>query len=117
MLIDMDAEDFFAMMDPPTDRIPPDHPDNFNRIGGGELVLLETPACPWCPPGTDNRAAFPVRQADLERFISPTGPNIQACFPYLSAAQRERIIMGICPACWGKLGPEDREEGSPDDAA
>lgn len=51
-----------------------------------------------------------VRVEDYITFDSPNRPHIQDCFPYLSPAERELLISGICPECWTKLfGGEDDE--------
>ena len=36
------------------------------------------------------------------------GKLAQDAFPYLNADERERLISGICPDCWGEMfGEED----------
>ena len=47
-------------------------------------------------------------------FDMPNRPHIQDIFPYLTPAERELLISGICGECWDKLfppEPEDEEEG------
>ena len=31
------------------------------------------------------------------------GKLAQDAFPYLDAHQREMLISGVCPSCWGKM--------------
>lgn len=38
------------------------------------------------------------------------GELAQVAFPYLSAADREKLISGICPTCWSNMLPPDPEE-------
>ena len=43
-------------------------------------------------------------------FDMPNRPHIQDIFPYLTPAERELLISGICGECWQKLfGGEDDE--------
>jgi len=46
---------------------------------------------------------------DLGRFRR--GEYAQDCFPYLSAADREFLISGICGTCWDEMfaNPEEDE--------
>ena len=47
---------------------------------------------------------------DYLMFDMPNRPHIQDIFPYLTPAERELLISGICPECWDKLfGGEDNE--------
>ena len=51
-----------------------------------------------------------VRVEDYMTFDSPNRPHIQDIFPYLSPAERELLISGICPICWDEMfGGEDDE--------
>lgn len=50
-----------------------------------------------------------VRVEDYLTFDSPNRPHIQDIFPYLSPAERELLLSGICPECWKNIfgGEED----------
>ena len=51
-----------------------------------------------------------VRVEDYFLFDCPNRPHIQDIFPYLSPAERELLLSGICPDCWAKMfGGEDDE--------
>lgn len=42
-----------------------------------------------------------VKKEDYEKYKN--GALVQNAFPYLSAAEREMLITGICDACWKKM--------------
>ena len=44
-----------------------------------------------------------VNRDDWEMFNSPNRPYIQDIFPYLTPAERELLISGMCSKCWNKL--------------
>lgn len=49
-----------------------------------------------------------IKTTDLTRFRG--GTFAQDCFPYLSAADREFLISGICGKCWDNMFPANEEE-------
>lgn len=51
--------------------------------------------------GKTNTKTFSVRPQDLEDYNSRT-KNIQNCFPYLSADDREFIMTGVTKEEWDK---------------
>lgn len=51
-----------------------------------------------------------VRVEDYLVYDSPNRPHIQDIFPYLSPAERELMISGICPKCWEKLFPPEPDD-------
>ena len=53
--------------------------------------------CPICGKST----TVEVEYDDYCKYES--GELIQKCFPYLSAAEREMLISGICDNCWNKM--------------
>lgn len=51
-----------------------------------------------------------VSREDLDIYNSPNRPHVQDIFPYLTPAERELLISGVCPECWEKMfGGEDDE--------
>ena len=44
-----------------------------------------------------------------------TRRHIQEIFPYLSNAEREMLMTGICPKCFDEMFAEDDEEETPED--
>lgn len=51
-----------------------------------------------------------VNRDDWDMFNSPNRPYIQDIFPYLSSAERELLISGMCDSCFTNLfGGEDDE--------
>lgn len=53
--------------------------------------------CPFCGRGNE----VEVNEADYWDWDD--GMMAQDAFPYLSAAEREMLISGICPKCWDKM--------------
>jgi hypothetical protein len=53
-----------------------------------------------------------VPQDDLAKFRK--GVFAQDCFPYLSAADREFLISGICDDCWNEMFPVENEDDDDD---
>ena len=53
--------------------------------------------CPLC--GRANEVE--VNESDYWDWSD--GVLAQVAFPYLSAPEREMLISGICPTCWGKF--------------
>lgn len=47
---------------------------------------------------------------DYFMFDMPNRPYIQDIFPYLTPAERELLISGICGECWEKLFPPEPED-------
>ena len=61
--------------------------------------------CPFCGRGNE----VEVNEADYWDWDD--GMMAQDAFPYLSAAEREMLISGICPKCWDKMfGTEEEDE-------
>lgn len=59
-----------------------------------------------------------VNRYDWDVYNSPSRPHIQDIFPYLSPAERELLISGICEVCFNSLFGEpdfDCEDESDDD--
>ena len=51
-----------------------------------------------------------VNREDWDMYNSPNRPYIQDIFPYLSPAERELLMSGICEECWTRVfGGEDDE--------
>lgn len=50
-----------------------------------------------------------VNREDWDLYNSPSRPHIQDIFPYLSPADRELLISGLCSDCWSSLF--DSEDG------
>ena len=42
-------------------------------------------------------------------FDMPNRPHIQDIFPYLTPAERELLISGICGECWKRMFPEPED--------
>lgn len=61
--------------------------------------------CPMCGCGN----FIEVNEDDYDDWSD--GMNTAVAFPYLSANEREMLISGICPTCWGKMfgGMEDED--------
>ena len=49
-----------------------------------------------------------VNTADLYSYMN--GELVQRAFPYLSAAERELIISGVCDKCFTDMFKDDSEE-------
>ncbi len=64
-------------------------------------VLIIKP-CPFCK--NEYQKMFP---ADGYRRYQ-AGEKVQNCFPHMSTDDREFLITGTCPTCWGlTFGGED----------
>lgn len=48
-----------------------------------------------------------VNREDWDLFNSPSRPFVQDIFPYLSPAERELLISGLCSECWNSLFDDD----------
>jgi hypothetical protein len=59
-------------------------------------VFLSVP-CPDC----GSQESIEVKGPDLYRYNQ--GGHVQDVFPYLSPAQRERLITGVCGPCFEKM--------------
>ena len=51
-----------------------------------------------------------VNRDDWDMYNSPNRPHIQDIFPYLSPAEREMLISGVCETCWNKVFGGDCDE-------
>ena len=51
-----------------------------------------------------------VNRDDWDLFNSPNRPYIQDIFPYLSSAERELLISGMCDSCFTNLFGGDDDE-------
>ena len=60
--------------------------------------------CPFC--GRVNE----VEVNEEDYFDWDDGVATVVAFPYLSAVEREMLISGICPTCWGKMLPPEEVE-------
>lgn len=49
-----------------------------------------------------------VREEDFNRWDN--GENVQDCFPYLDAGQRELLISRVCDDCFNEMFAEEEEE-------
>ena len=65
-----------------------------NTVGDKERLEIE---CRHCNEWHE----FDVNESDLEAW--KLGKKIQDAFPYISAAQRELMLSGLCEECWEKL--------------
>ena len=76
------------------------------------MRLIDTPICPFC--GLTERVE--VAEHEYIAYVMNRIP-IQAAFPTMTAAQRERFISGVCDPCWIKHIRSDaqEEQGVPDD--
>lgn len=70
------------------------------------IVHYET-ICPFC--GTVHFIDIPLDRLCLWQ----SGMTAQEAFPDLSADDRERLISGICPDCWGKMFGDDSDDSLP----
>jgi len=61
--------------------------------------------CPLC--GEEKK--IEVEETDYLRYTE-TKALTQDCFPYLSRADRERLITGICEECGRKMFGDDEDE-------
>lgn len=60
--------------------------------------------CPFC------RKAHEIPVNEMDWLDWEDGANAQDVFPYLSPAEREMIISGICPDCWDAFDEDDEDE-------
>lgn len=51
-----------------------------------------------------------VNREDWDMYNSSNRPHIQDIFPYLSPADREMLISGVCDSCWKKVFGGDDDE-------
>ena len=51
-----------------------------------------------------------VNREDWDLYNSPNRPYIQDIFPYLSSAERELLISGMCNECFDKIFGGDCDE-------
>ena len=66
------------------------------------MITLYT-NCPFC----GKRQYVTVEQKDYDRYVK--GEHAQKAFPYLTPAEREIIISGICEECWDKMFKREAE--------
>lgn len=71
-----------------------------------ESIIITS--CPIC----GHSHVIEVSEADYWEWRN--GATVQDAFPYLSAAEREILVSGICPTCWEKTF-EDLEEDEDDE--
>ena len=71
-----------------------------------ELDTVFTAICPCC----GRARQVQVRLEDLNEFRYGSTKQIQQIFWYLTPAQRELFITGICEICWQDLFSEEDEE-------
>jgi hypothetical protein len=72
---------------------------------GDQVDLAVT--CPFCGQTT----ALSVPAAGFAAWDLGRGQHVQYAFPGLSADDRERLITGVCAACWAAtFGDEEDEE-------
>lgn len=64
------------------------------RADGDSTVSVLT-VCPMCHQG----AVVKVSGAEFDSW--ERGTSIQVAMPDLSENDRERLVTGICPPCWG----------------
>ena len=65
------------------------------KINYKESVIVTF--CPIC----HDIAEIAVNDADYWDWKD--GMLVQNAFPYLTAAERESLISGICPTCWNEM--------------
>lgn len=53
--------------------------------------------CPFCGEYHE------VMVSETDYWNWESGELAQNAFPYLTAEEREILISGICPDCWGKI--------------
>lgn len=61
--------------------------------------------CPGVGRECGTTEVLTVNGTDL--FAYNQGELIQNAFPYLTPAQRDRLIHGLCEPCFDRLGEED----------
>ena len=66
------------------------------------MILSVT--CPLC----GKKTLIEVKREDLMKWEH--GENVQTTFPYLSPAEREMFITGICDDCWTDMFGKEEEE-------
>ena len=74
------------------------------RINYKEVCVVTQ--CPFCGRGNE------VEVNEIDYLDWQDGMMAQDAFPYLSADEREKLISGICPACWEKYFGSDEEPDS-----
>lgn len=68
-----------------------------------QKINLET-YCPIC------HQFHYVEVNERDFYAWQDGALAQDVFPYLSTNEREMLISGICPDCWGKMFGEEEEK-------
>lgn len=72
--------------------------------GGEQLYVFTTIPCPQCKASDE----IEVKGRDLYRYNQ--GAFIQDAFPYLSPADRERLMSGYCGPCFDVLFSDEESE-------
>lgn len=72
------------------------------RINRKEVTIVTH--CPFC------RKVNEVSTNEMDWLAWECGANAQDAFPYLSSAEREMVMSGICPTCWEQMIGEEEEE-------
>lgn len=67
------------------------------------MITVET-VCPFC--GSVNEVVIEEKDWYDWQFNAVLA---QDAFPYLTADERELLISGICPDCWGGMFGEEEE--------
>ena len=65
------------------------------KINHKEVTVVTR--CPCCGCGN----FIEVNEDDYDDWCD--GKLAQDAFPYLNADEREMLISGICPTCWGNM--------------
>lgn len=63
-----------------------------------------TTGCPLC--GGLNKIR--VKMTDWGEWLSGSPKPVQEIFPYLSNAEREKILTGTCDACWDRMTEDEK---------
>lgn len=77
------------------------HIQSSERVSGHVVVHTK---CPFC----HSLHVVMTPEAGFDRFIA--GEHVQNALPGLSSNDRELLLSGVCPKCWGELYPEGEEE-------
>lgn len=74
-------------------------------MSDGTTATIESKPCPFC--GTTEI----IRLNSMDDYNSWVGGVlIQYAMPYLTPAQRERLMTGICDPCWEETFKDDFDE-------
>lgn len=76
-------------------------------VSDGDYMISIIAGCKQC----HKRYLIKVKNEDYEEYQSPNCQrSIQQIFPYLSPAERELFISGICGECFDKIFNSEPEE-------